>query len=156
MKYMEWESGFNLGIESIDQQHRRLVDIINLVYESMHPGAGKDELSTILDKMNSKVTAIEEMLRYAAVHFKYEEEQMLAADYPGHEKHKKMHNHFANEARIYRDKFDSATEEDTAVMMRYLKDWLRGHILGEDKKYVPYLRKHRRTHSPTTYTAHSA
>jgi len=54
MKCMEWKPNFNLNIKSIDQQHQKLVEIINLLYDSSHPSTHKDELHTLVEILNKK------------------------------------------------------------------------------------------------------
>ena len=51
---MEWKPNFNLNIKSIDQQHQKLVEIINLLYDSSHPSTHKDELHTLVEILNKK------------------------------------------------------------------------------------------------------
>ncbi len=141
MKYMEWKSSFNLNIKEIDQQHRKLVEIINLLYESLHPSTEKDELEVLVDILNKEATAINEMLAYTIKHFKYEEELLWNNKYPEYYEHKKEHDSFTGQVEMYKNHFDSAIEVNINEMMNYLKDWLRDHILVEDKKYIPYVKK---------------
>ncbi len=141
MSYMEWKPEYNLNIETVDKQHRKLVDIINLLYESTQPDAEKDELHALVEILEKEATAINEMLEYTIKHFKDEEKLMVLNKYPEYEEHKKRHDSFTRQVRQYKEHFDSAEEVDVDEMMRYLKKWLLDHILGEDKKYVPYLKE---------------
>ncbi len=140
MPYMEWEPGFNFNIEEIDRQHRKLVDIINLLYEALHPSSEKGELHALVESLNKEATAINEMLDYTVKHFQYEEQLLQAAKYPAYYKHKQQHDAFTNRVQAYKKLFDISADIDITEMMDYLKGWLRNHILGEDRKYVPYLK----------------
>ena len=141
MKYMEWEDSFNLNIESIDQQHSKLVDIINLLYEATQPDSSKDELYALVDVLDKEARAINKMLEYTVFHFQHEEKLLLDNKYPDYEEHKERHDSFTKQVAMYKKHFDSAENVDVNEMMGYLKSWLREHILIEDKKYVPYLKK---------------
>ena len=140
MKYMEWKSSFNLNIETIDQQHRKLVEIINLLHESLQPSTEEDELNALVDILNKEATAINDMLEYTTNHFKYEEQLLRVNRYPGYDEHKKRHDSFTSQVKMYKNHFDNAIEVNVNEMMEYLKAWLLNHILREDKKYVPYLK----------------
>lgn len=108
MKYMEWEPGFNFNIEAIDQQHRKLVDIINLLYETLHPATGKDELHALVDVLHKKATAINNMLEYAIKHFRYEEKLLQENNYPEYDEHKRQHESFTSQVEMYKKLFDSS------------------------------------------------
>jgi hemerythrin-like metal-binding protein len=137
---MEWESDFNCNIETIDQQHRKLVDIINLLYETLESRT-KNDMHALVETLSKEADAINDMLRYTLEHFKYEEKMMLDYTYPQYNEHKEMHDSFTSKAKIYKNHFDSAIEVNVNEMMAYLKEWLRNHILVEDKKFVPYVKK---------------
>ncbi len=141
MSYMEWKPEYNLGVETVDRQHKKLVDIINLLYESTQPDAGKDELHALVEILDKEATAINEMLEYTIKHFKDEEKLMALHKYPEFDEHKKRHDSFTRQVKLYKEYFDKAEDVDVNEMMEYLKKWLLNHIMGEDKKYVPYLKK---------------
>ena len=141
MNYMEWEDSFNLDIESIDQQHSKLVEIINLLYETTQPDSSKDELHALVDVLDKEARAINKMLEYTVFHFRYEENLLQENQYPEYKSHKQRHDSFTKEVAMYKKHFDSAENVDVNEMMSFLKSWLREHILIEDKKYVPYLKK---------------
>ncbi|MGC8720293.1 MAG: hemerythrin domain-containing protein, partial [Thermodesulforhabdaceae bacterium] len=59
MPLIRWDESLSVGIAEIDDQHKRLVNMINELYDAMLQKKGKAVLSQI----------IKEMAEYAAVHF---------------------------------------------------------------------------------------
>ena len=64
---------------------------------------------------------------------------MKTCDYPYYLHHKKSHDDFASLALDLKTQFDNGNVMLSVKVGKFLKDWLVNHILGEDKKYVPFL-----------------
>ena len=82
-----WNNNFNTGIASIDEQHRRLVALINTLASHL---THKSEISTL-------ETIFTELSEYAAYHFPSEED-IWAQYFPNDEletEHKQEHDSFA-------------------------------------------------------------
>ncbi len=63
MALITWNNGLDLGVEEIDNQHRKLVAMINDLNDAMRQGRGNDVLAKILGGL----------INYAATHFNTEE-----------------------------------------------------------------------------------
>jgi methyl-accepting chemotaxis protein/hemerythrin len=53
-----------------------------------------------------------------------------------------IHDKFTKEIKKLFDDLASAKTLLTIDVMKSLKDWLVGHIMGQDKKYGDYIKKH--------------
>ncbi|MDA8325623.1 MAG: bacteriohemerythrin [Nitrospiraceae bacterium] len=129
MALIDWTSDLNTKIGSIDEQHHRLVFLINNLHEAMKTGKGREALGKILD----------EMIEYAKTHFATEERLMTAHSYPGYALHKKEHDEFKQKATKLDQDFKSGKQLITVEVMQFLKNWLTLHIKGTDQKYGPFL-----------------
>ena len=125
----EWTPDLNLGHQTIDMQHKKLVDLINELHQAMITRTGKERLGKILS----------ELVKYTEAHFKAEEGILQANQYPDFVNHKAEHERFANTVLEFQEKFGRNELGLTIELMEFLKDWLSKHILTVDKKYVPFL-----------------
>ena len=121
-----WNSQFETGIEQIDEQHRKLVAILNRL--AWHLSAEEDELqaSDVLD----------ELLDYTHYHFRSEEgiwKQYFAGS-SIEANHHKAHEHFFEQVRHYQERREAGNENTLAEMFDFLTRWLAFHILESDRR----------------------
>ena len=129
MAIIEWDSKLSVNIKTIDDQHKKLVDMVNNLHDSMKSGKAKD-------LMNSLVS---ELAAYTDYHFKTEEELFQKHKYNETVKHKAEHDALRKEVVALKGKLDSGEAIITVEVLYFLKDWLTKHILGSDKKYTLHL-----------------
>lgn len=129
MALMQWNNSFETKIKKIDEQHKGLVTILNELHDSMLKGDSNSELGKTLEKL----------VNYTVTHFKTEEEFFEKFSYPDSVKHKAEHSDLAGKASALLKDHKAGKTVVSADLMYFLKDWLKNHILGSDKKYGPYL-----------------
>jgi hemerythrin-like metal-binding protein len=95
----------------------------------MKAGKGNDVIGPILS----------DLLSYTAFHFATEEKLFQEYVYPDYPLHKKEHDNLSNKVKAFISDFRTGKIALTIDVMNFLKDWLRNHILGSDKKYGPFL-----------------
>ncbi len=126
MAIIVWNDSFNLGIELIDQQHRKLVHIINQLNDSMEIDGNCQQVIGLLD----------ELIDYTHYHFAAEEQYMLLNSYDSLDFKRHQSEHIAFLKRI-KDEQNQCHEDPEKVgdeLLDYLVDWMVNHILGDDKK----------------------
>ena len=129
MGYIHWNDRFSVGVETIDQQHRGLLDIINKIIKSVDVG----------DEWQSTSVIIDSLVNYAYNHFAVEERYMMDADYP------ELISHIALHVDFIRKVFSMSREvhQNGAVsqqeILSFLGDWYNSHVLKIDREYMPYL-----------------
>jgi hemerythrin len=124
-----WNPTYETGIKSIDTQHKKLVDILNELYDTMGKGHAKEVLGRILD----------ELIQYTVVHFATEERLFKLHGYPDYAAHKKEHDDLTAQVKKLQADFKSGKITLSMQVATFLKDWLKVHILQTDKKYVVFL-----------------
>jgi len=129
MALFQWDDSLSVNVAEIDGQHQKLVAMINNLNEAMKQGKGKDVLGPI----------VSELVSYAGSHFATEEAYFNKFKYPAAASHKIEHVNFVKKVTEFKSGFDSGKLPLTIEVMNFLKDWLKGHILGTDKKYVPFF-----------------
>lgn len=132
MAYIDWNASLSVGIAGIDEQHKKLVNSINRLHQAMIDKKGPELQREI----------IAEMCDYAVNHFALEEGMMKSTDYPGYAAHSEEHEQFAREATDLKAKSERGELILTIVVLSFLKNWLKNHILGTDMKYVSHFKRH--------------
>ena len=129
MIFFEWSEQYSVGDAEIDGQHQNLLGFLNKYYEAMNEGKGRDIMDAIFAEMKA----------YALYHFQSEEQRMEEARYPDLDRHKKIHAAFVNKVLEFEKKKEAGDLLVSVNLAKFLSTWLREHILGDDKKYAPYL-----------------
>jgi hemerythrin len=127
---MEWNDKMSVGVAVIDQEHKKLVAMLNELYDGIQSNQAKEKLGGVLDGL----------IAYTASHFKHEEQFFAQTKYPDAAAHIKEHVDLVNQVLDVQKKYKSG-ETGTLSMevMNFLKRWLINHIQGTDKKYGPHL-----------------
>ncbi len=129
MPLITWTSNLSVGVKQLDEQHQKLINLINSLHDAMTQGKGKEALGNILN----------ELINYTVYHFGTEENLFQKYGYMGYASHKQEHDKLTQQAKEIKTKFDSGEPVLTIEVMNFLRDWLNNHIVGTDKKYGPFL-----------------
>jgi hemerythrin-like metal-binding protein len=122
--WVEWDESLSVGIDTIDEHHRYLFDLINDLFEVVSNKRGVREVARLINATDT----------YAKVHFRTEEQMMRHHGYEGI--HRQEQEHHAFEAKIrelYVELYDNPLIAQFDVLS-YLRDWLIHHIRVEDAK----------------------
>lgn len=129
MALINWSENLSVNIKEIDEQHKKLVSMINELHDAMRSGKGKDVLEKIFKGLS----------QYVGTHFATEEKYMSTHNYPGYLSHKAEHTKLTQRVLDLQRQFEQGTPVLTVELLNFLKDWLQNHIIGTDKKYGPFL-----------------
>lgn len=130
MSLFHWSEKFVLGVQEIDQQHKKIVDLINALNDLRNKDAHNENLHEIIN----------ELISYTKTHLLYEENLLKQHEYPDFSSHKSEHDQLVRQSMDFQKKFiegNTSLATDIAIL---LNDWLAEHILVVDKKYVPFLK----------------
>lgn len=123
-----WDTSFETGIDEVDAQHRRLVEIINSLAEGIGR-ASMTDLHGVLSQLKD----------YAQYHFRTEEGIMEAQTYPGLEDHRAEHRAFVDQILLFDLDVILASEGLAWEMFHFLRGWLTNHILVVDRRFSASL-----------------
>ena len=129
MKNITWDKSLSVDVDEIDEDHRRLVDLFNILSHSVEAGDSEDYIDAVL----------EELISCTAWHFRHEERLMLLYKYDTLEGHRDEHNDLIKSVRALQEKFHKENKLLTNEDIEYLSNWLTEHILGYDMKLGFYL-----------------
>ncbi len=126
MAFFEWNDSLSLGISIIDNQHKKLVGLINQLNDAMKNGHGSDVIRKIVD----------ELVTYTISHFGTEEKYFKQFNYAETNAHVGEHEAFVKKVSSFVDEMNNSSKALPITVMNFLWDWLRKHIMVSDKKYV--------------------
>jgi hemerythrin len=134
MAHLVWKNELNTGIEVIDNQHKRIVDMINQLNRVRQAHRQNKKA-----KMEAVGNVIGEMVDYTLSHFAFEEALMEDAGYQFTRAHKRVHELFIKRVSEYQTRFQSG--EDIADELHgLLSRWLVNHIRNDDAAYAPAIK----------------
>ena len=129
MKDIVWGHVLSVGVDEIDEDHRKLVDIFNILNHAVTEGESPAYLAAVL----------EELVNCTVWHFSHEERLMLKYGYEEMEAHKATHRELIESAKELQQKLldegKSVADEEIEVLER----WLTGHILTDDMRLGAHL-----------------
>jgi len=139
MTFFEWEDRFSVGVAEMDDQHQRLISLINELHESAQPDRERNPRTAAARELVTIASVLDKMIAYAYHHLEDEEAYMVELGYPGYDKHKRDHKEFTDRIRSFKSDFDEGRAVVSAEIMQFLQDWWRSHILDADKEYGPFF-----------------
>lgn len=127
--FVTWDDSYSVGIKVIDDDHKKLMQLINNLQSSvLYPTDEAFERA-----------ALDELVAYTKYHFKREEEMMQEYGYPDFDDHKKQHEAMIETVGRYLERYEKDREGTILELNLMLKDWLIKHISGTDQEYCEFL-----------------
>jgi hemerythrin len=129
MSLVRWKDEYLTQVVEIDDQHRRLVDLINQIYDLMRSGRDQESIAE----------ALGEVVDYTRFHFATEEKFMEQTSYPHRDPHQAEHERLVDQIRELRRSIQDGRIVVSMNEMYFLKDWLLTHFQGPDRGLAAHL-----------------
>ncbi len=120
--FFNWDDSLSVGIDTIDEHHRYLIDLTNDVSHAVIEGHGSKKIGR----------ALKALISYTHVHFQAEEELMKKHGHPRLAIHSQEHAYFCHELEKQLQEFRTNPLLLGHETLVFLKEWLIGHVKGED------------------------
>ncbi|TAN44797.1 MAG: bacteriohemerythrin [Nitrospirae bacterium] len=130
MALMEWSERLSVNLKEVDEQHKKLLALVNELHDAMKSGKGNEAIGKTLDSL----------MAYVKTHFDFEEKMMTKYAYPDYPAHKREHENLTTKAVDLQTQFRSGKPVLSLEVMSFLQNWLTNHIMNTDKKYSPFLK----------------
>lgn len=128
MPGFQWKREYRLGIESIDAQHKMIMEKFNALYEGITKGADLQTISMLMSGL----------IEYAQSHFHDEEELFTLNGYPKAEEQKAAHRKFRARAEAIHDAYVNDPTISPLEVVEFLEDWIENHLLTLDMDYKEF------------------
>lgn len=132
IKKLQWEEKYSVGVEEIDNQHKKMFAVINELLDAIEMNSPESHLSNI----------IESLVKYKKFHFETEEKYFKEFNYEEAEDHIAKHKDFNNKLASLKEKYPENTIEFAFELVDFLEDWLIGHLMITDQRYVKCFQEH--------------
>jgi len=127
--FVAWKEDYSVGIETIDDDHKKLLTLINNLQTAVYYPTGEA----------FERQALKELVDYTKYHFEREEKMMLDNEYPDYGPHKAQHEAMIAKVQAFCKAYEQDPEGTVQEMTTFLRDWLLKHINGTDQKYCAHL-----------------
>ncbi|MBF0273031.1 MAG: bacteriohemerythrin [Magnetococcales bacterium] len=131
VEFFPWTDDLNTGIPEIDDDHKKLVVMVNQIHKLLKESAGREEVSKI----------ITELADYTHFHFAREEKLFEKHHYPDTPAHKEKHVKLLDEVSDLVKKFQAGDFAAPMDLLTLAKSWLIHHIIRTDMLYVQYFKQ---------------
>ncbi len=133
MPLIDWRQEFELGIASVDHEHKELIDLINDLHAGLEGDATPEMLSAFLGEIYARIAA----------HFALEEKVMRDVRYRGYDEHKADHEELLEAIREIMDDYEAgAFAELSDVLAERLRAWFADHFRDQDARLHHALERH--------------
>lgn len=124
MSLIAWRDEFSLGVESVDVEHREMIELINALDTSMQDGASQDDVVETLGEIHARISA----------HFALEEKIMRDAGYEKLATHKADHERLLDRLLNVIDSVDEEGSYERTALSDYLNGWFSVHFRVHDAR----------------------
>ncbi len=131
-EFFEWnQAQLGLEIDEMDDQHKKLITMMNELADRNAAGATKEELLEMLRALG----------RYTVQHFDAEEEYMRRVGYPKLSTHQHIHRDLLRSLHNHIAAFKAGEGKVSEELLSFLKLWLGSHIRGIDRQYATFSQR---------------
>lgn len=133
MSRMTWDDSLSIGVELIDDQHRKWIERLSDVQAAIEDLRGMPKISNTLDFL----------VDYTEFHFSTEEKSMSDTGYPDLENHRAKHQELKGtlDDLIVDFRDYGVTEKLSQAVGTLLGNWLRDHIRVVDQAFAAFLKE---------------
>lgn len=131
MAFLQWQDSYSVKVPELDQQHQRLVGMINRLHDALRAGGDPAVAKAVLD----------DLVAYTKYHFSAEERLMEQCGYPELEEHRRKHRAMEAQVMAFQEQAAGGGATVQLKLMNFLRDWLQKHILETDMRYSGHLSK---------------
>jgi hemerythrin len=124
MPHFIWYNTYSIHHDEIDEQHKKLFDIFNRLYN----------ICIGDDVIHSFKSVLDDLVSYSDYHFKTEEQYMRIMHYKDINKQITEHEYFTKKVLELKNDDNNEDYEQCHELMIFLGDWLLNHVMKEDKK----------------------
>lgn len=128
MQLIEWKNDYNLGVNTIEEHHQQLINLINKSYNAIQLN-NRQHIELILN----------ELVDYTKYHLSTEEHFMHKYNYYSIDEHEIEHSLLCTKISELQFKIIANEALHHIDIVTFFKEWLMDHILVTDKELAAYL-----------------
>lgn len=129
---LEWEEKYSVGVLEIDNQHKKLFEVINEIMDVIGGHFEQEKVNQLINKL----------LEYKKFHFATEKKYFKEFNYEGAAEHVLEHQKFGEKLASLQEKYKDDLVNFSFALIEFLEDWLINHLMNEDQKYKECFASH--------------
>ncbi|QXE92483.1 bacteriohemerythrin [Geomonas subterranea] len=129
MELIEWSDSLSVGIGKVDEQHKKLIQMMDELDQAIRNNESADVVEDVLTNL----------FNYAQAHFAVEEELFRTHKYPEMALHELEHQRFIAKAFAFKERLSSRKPGLALELLNFLSSWVLNHIELTDKRYAKFL-----------------
>lgn len=126
-----WKDEYSVKVKEIDDQHKQLFEIINNLIKILNTTPKEETITEILGTI----------VAFKEIHFATEEKYFAQFHFEGAEEHIVAHKTFGEKVAAIQAEHQGDTIGFSFALVDFLEDWLIGHLMHMDQKYVECFAK---------------
>jgi hemerythrin len=125
---IHWDKDWELGVFYIDEQHKRLVNIVNKIAKS---------------QVHDVYIFLSELIQYSSDHFTDEEQLMISVEFPNLMLHKQEHRLFNRALLEYSFRLNNGEDKNILheELSEFVAKWFAYHFLKTDRLLVEFIKE---------------
>ena len=128
--FLEWSGIYSVNIKEFDDQHKKIFDIINRIYDLKEKGAENLDEKEIINELKD----------YGNYHLATEEKYFEQFNYPEASVHIAQHNNYRASILEIENK-NLEEKEFFKELSTFLRAWWINHIQSLDQEYSNFFNK---------------
>lgn len=128
---LQWDNRLSVGIEGIDNQHKKLLERLNILLDAVAMGRSVQEIKNTIKFLEL----------YVKIHFETEEKYMVKYKYPRFKEHKEQHSDFRETVLDFKKNFEVHGISHNLIekIQELLWNWYQHHVIHSDQIFGKFL-----------------
>lgn len=139
MAFFEWQESYSVGIAEIDEQHRQLIHLVNMLHGTTRRSEQLATLESVLDEFDVLFSVLNQLVDCTFYHFQAEAWLMAEHGFPEFETHRGEHARFGERIRGFQDTLAKSKTRLAPDVVEFIRDWWHTHALCSDKKCGAFI-----------------
>jgi hemerythrin len=132
MALMTWTNKYSVGVQTLDDQHKALLRVLNELHAASMKGKAREVAGPLICQIVS----------LANEHFSTEEGLMESTKFAGLPEHRAKHQELKEKIAEFVARHEKGDTTMYTQLLYFMRDWLTNHMLTVDSEYAPWLAAH--------------
>ena len=129
MALLSWSNQYQIDNDLIDAEHQELFRLVNSFHSLWTEKRNRQDIAKVLNQL----------IVYAEMHFRHEEQIMETAEYPNLDQHRQVHDSMIETIFQLQQSYETRNAHLEMNTMKFVKSWLLEHILQNDYLFRDFL-----------------
>ena len=124
MSLLQWKQEYSVGIDSMDDEHREMMELINDIHAKLQTDPDAEQIDDCLGAVYNTISG----------HFALEEKMMREHQYSEYLAHKEDHEDLLDQIRDLMDEYHADPDSGATRLAEGLSNWFAGHFSTFDAR----------------------